>query len=220
MGVLDALRRDGIDLRNSPMLGTSAGSWAASAIALDVSFERLSSLRTPRFPNPRAGLLEKSARLVFGRATSPLVSVVACELPRLKRTVISGATTPLSVAVAASSAVPGLLSPQRINGRRFVDGGVRSMVSVDLASPADTLIVIAPLAGAMFGPFNNLVQRNTADEVEEWKQKHGGQVMFFAPSETIAKVATLPHHLFDRDRGLAAYELALTETRLETQRSR
>lgn len=211
MGILDALRERGVTLTNCPMIGTSAGSWAASAVALDVPFERLAELKTPRFPDPRAGVLEKSARLVFGRATNPLVTAVACQLPRLRRTVLDGATVPLSRLVAASSAVPGLLSPQRVNGRLYIDGGVRSGVSVDLAPAADTLIVIAPLAGAMFGPFNNLVERNTAEEIEGWTSTHGGRVVLFAPSAATAKVATLPHHLFDKDRALAAYDLARRE---------
>ena len=211
MGILDTLRERGIDLSRSPMIGTSAGSWAASATALGVSFRDLAALRTPRFPDPRPGVLARSARLVFGRATNPLVSAVACELPRLRRVVLDGASTPLSLAVAASSAVPGLLSPQRVAGRLYVDGGVRSGVSVDLASAAETLVVIAPLAGAMFGPFNNIVERNTAEEIDDWTRVHGGRVILFAPSETTARIATLPHHLFDKERARAAYDLARAE---------
>ena len=211
MGVLDGLRDRGIDLSGSPMIGTSAGSWAAAATALDVSWDRLSSLRTPRFPDPRPGVLSRAARLVFGRATHPLVSSVACELPRLRRTVLDGAQIPLSLAVAASSAVPGLLSPQRVRGRLYVDGGVRSGVSVDLAPAADTLVVIAPLAGAMFGPFNNIVERNTAEEIDDWRARHGGRVILFAPSTSTAKIATLPHPLFDPDRARAAFDLARGE---------
>lgn len=211
MGILDGLRSRGIDLHDSPMIGTSAGSWAAAATALGIPFDRLAALKTPRFPDPRSGVLERSARLVFGRATHPMVSVVACQLPRLRRTVLACDSVPLSVAVAASSAVPGLLSPQRVNGRLYIDGGVRSGVSVDLAPASDTLIVIAPLAGAMFGPFNNIVERNTAEEIHDWTTRHGGRVLLFAPGAVTAKVATLPHHLFDKDRGVAAYDLARRE---------
>ncbi|MFN5604075.1 MAG: patatin-like phospholipase family protein, partial [Actinomycetes bacterium] len=111
----------------------------------------------------------------------------------------------------ASSAVPGLLAPHRIKGTLYVDGGVRSGVSVDLAAHADVLVVIAPLAGAMFGPFNDIVERNTHEEIAEWEATTGGRTILFAPSIVTSRAATLPHHLFDKDRAMAAYELARTE---------
>ncbi|MEY3070225.1 MAG: hypothetical protein RL473_332, partial [Actinomycetota bacterium] len=68
-------------------------------------------------------------------------------------------------------------------------------------------------AGAMFGPFNNLVERNTDREINSWKNSCGGAVRLFAPSATTAKVATLPHHLFDKDRAIAAYAHGREEAR-------
>ena len=70
MGVIDGLRSRGIDLTGCPMLGTSAGSWAAAATALAIPFIELISLDVPKFPNPRPGILAASAREVFGDATS------------------------------------------------------------------------------------------------------------------------------------------------------
>ena len=213
MGVLEGLRENGIDLSAAPMVGTSAGSWAAAATALDVDFEQLAALDVPRFPDPRSGVLANSARRVFGNAMRSNVHVIACALPRLHRTELDGALIPLSTMVAASSAVPGLLAPQRVNGRWYIDGGVRSGVSVDLAAPADLLIVIAPLAGAMFGPFNNLVERNTDREITAWKKSCGGNVRLFAPNAETAKIATLPHHLFDKGRAIEAYAHGRQEAR-------
>jgi hypothetical protein len=57
----------------------------------------------------------------------------------------------------------------------------------------------------MFGPFNNLVERNTAREIEAWKESCGGNFRLFAPTAATAKIATLPHHLFDKDRAIHAY---------------
>jgi NTE family protein len=212
MGVLDGLRDQGIDLSTAPMVGTSAGSWAAAATALGIGFDQLAALDIPRFPNLRPGVLANSARRVFGNAMRANVHVIACAIPRLRRTELDGAKFPLSTMVAASSAVPGLLAPQRIEGRWYIDGGVRSGVSVDLAAPADLLIVIAPLAGAMFGPFNNLVERNTDREISAWKKSCGGNVRLFAPNAETAKIATLPHHLFDKDRAIEAYAHGRQET--------
>ncbi len=213
MGILEGLREQGIDLSTAPMIGTSAGSWAAAATALGVDFDQLAALEVPRFPDPRSGVLANSARRVFGNAMRSNVHAIACAIPRLRRTELDGAKFPLSTMVAASSAVPGLLAPQRIEGRWYIDGGVRSGVSVDLAAPADLLIVIAPLAGAMFGPFNNLVERNTDREIDAWKKSCGGNVRLFAPNAATAKIATLPHHLFDKERAIEAYAHGRQEAR-------
>ncbi|MFC3503923.1 patatin-like phospholipase family protein [Micromonospora krabiensis] len=52
-------------------------------------------------------------------------------------------------AVAASCAVPGVWPPVAIDGRRYVDGGVRSMTNADLAAGAERVLVIQPsLEGA------------------------------------------------------------------------
>jgi NTE family protein len=48
-------------------------------------------------------------------------------------------------AVAASCAVPGVWPPVTIDGRRYVDGGVRSGENADYAAGASRITVIAPL---------------------------------------------------------------------------
>src|SRR4051795_7843054 len=47
-------------------------------------------------------------------------------------------------AVAASCAVPGVWPPVTIDGRRYVDGGARSMANSDLAAGADRVLVLLP----------------------------------------------------------------------------
>lgn len=193
------------------MLGTSAGSWAASAVALGVPFERFADLDIPRFPDPRKGVLAGVARQVFGESTHPGVRVVACSLPRMTRTVLSGERTALADLVAASSAVPGLLSPQSIDGTQYVDGGVRSAISADLAPVADHLVVIAPLAGAMFGPFGGLVTRRMERELNGWRRRGGKDVLVFSPRSHTASIARWPGQLFRTDVALDAYDLGRTQ---------
>ncbi|WP_430784127.1 patatin-like phospholipase family protein [Actinoplanes sp. G11-F43] len=53
---------------------------------------------------------------------------------------------PLLHAVSASCAVPGLMPPVTIDGRRYMDGGVRLGAGADFAKGADRLVVIAPMA--------------------------------------------------------------------------
>jgi NTE family protein len=48
-------------------------------------------------------------------------------------------------AVAASCAIPGVWPPVTINGRRYVDGGMRSPVNADLAKGYERVAVIAPI---------------------------------------------------------------------------
>ncbi len=52
-------------------------------------------------------------------------------------------------AVAASCAVPLVWPPVTIKGQRYIDGGVRSVVNVDLAKGCERLVVIAPLTAAL-----------------------------------------------------------------------
>ena len=48
-------------------------------------------------------------------------------------------------AVGASCAVPGVWPPVSINGRRWIDGGMRSAANADLAADCERVAVIAPL---------------------------------------------------------------------------
>jgi NTE family protein len=54
---------------------------------------------------------------------------------------------PLRTAVTASCAVPCVFPPVEINGRRYMDGGARSVTNADLARGAARVVIIEPLAG-------------------------------------------------------------------------
>ncbi|MGB2939448.1 MAG: patatin-like phospholipase family protein [Candidatus Dormiibacterota bacterium] len=62
---------------------------------------------------------------------------------------------PISMAAAASAAVPVLYTPISINGRDYVDGGLRGTASIDVAIEAgcDLIICVNPLV-----PFDNTSQ--------------------------------------------------------------
>ena len=49
-------------------------------------------------------------------------------------------------AVAASCAVPGIWPPMTVDGRRYIDGGVRSSTNVDFVADCDVILVVAPVA--------------------------------------------------------------------------
>lgn len=55
----------------------------------------------------------------------------------------------LTDAVAASCAVPIVWPPITVNGRRYIDGGVRSVANADLAAGYDRVVVLAPVTIAL-----------------------------------------------------------------------
>ena len=57
----------------------------------------------------------------------------------------SGSGVDLVDAVGASCAVPGVWPPVTINGRRWIDGGMRSPANADLAAGYDRVVVVAPI---------------------------------------------------------------------------
>jgi NTE family protein len=57
----------------------------------------------------------------------------------------SGSGVDLVDAVGASCAVPGVWPPVVINGRRWMDGGMRSPANADLAAGYDRVVVVAPI---------------------------------------------------------------------------
>ena len=77
--------------------------------------------------------------------------VVACQLDTWERTVFSAETRPavsIPDAVAASSAIPIVFKPVRINGVDYVDGGVKGAAAVDVAidKGAELIVVVNALA--------------------------------------------------------------------------
>ena len=57
----------------------------------------------------------------------------------------AGSGVDLVDAVGASCAVPGVWPPVTINGRRWIDGGMRSPANADLAAGYDRVVVVAPI---------------------------------------------------------------------------
>lgn len=55
----------------------------------------------------------------------------------------AAAGAPLERAVASSCAVPGMYPPITIDGKRYMDGGVRTMHNADLAEGHDSVVVVS-----------------------------------------------------------------------------
>lgn len=111
---------------------------------------------------------------------------------------------PLDRAIASSCAVPGLFPPVSIAGRRYMDGGVRSGTSADLALDCepDVAVVIAPICArtASFGP---LAERSMWDEVGQLEAA-GSRVCAVIPGD--AEIEAFGPNLMDAGRAAAARE--------------
>ena len=209
-GVARGLADAGIPVTTAPALGTSAGSWVASALALGVDYDEFDALEVPSVPNRRPGVLADLARRVFGEATHPLVAVSAVCVRSRRRHILDGGRYPLADLVAASSAVPGLLPPHRIDGRLYVDGGMWSATSVDAAASAEHVIVVAPLAGSVLGPMGRAAGLLLERELRAWRRRHPDhRITLIRPNREIARHSGRnPLSLFDADRARAVYPLA------------
>ncbi len=81
-------------------------------------------------------------------------------------------------AVAASCAVPGVWPPATIDGRRYIDGGVRSNENADYAAGASHVLVIAPLGSVEFFPS----EKPLAQAVEQLRTA-GAEVAIVEPDK-------------------------------------
>lgn len=71
---------------------------------------------------------------------------------------------PLNRAVASSCSVPGIYPPITINGRRYIDGGMRSATNADLARGSDVALVVAVTVGVQ-GPMAESSRRRLEREL-------------------------------------------------------
>jgi NTE family protein len=67
----------------------------------------------------------------------------------------------LARAVTASCSVPGIFPPVTIQGRRYMDGGMRSVANADLAAGADPVLILVPTREG--GPGIGSIARNELD---------------------------------------------------------
>lgn len=107
----------------------------------------------------RASTVPESARL---RLVGGRLQVTAWPERALRVTAVDAVTgefrtfdrtsgVPLQEAVTASCAVPGIWPPITVDGRRYVDGGLRSPVNADLAAGYARVVVLAPIVRGL-GP--------------------------------------------------------------------
>ncbi|ONI86577.1 patatin [Actinosynnema sp. ALI-1.44] len=126
----------------------------------------------------RVGALALAARTV---PEADRLAVVASRLPshewpsfRLRIVAVDAETgeprvfdndsgVPLVDAVAASCAVPGIWPTVSIDGRRYVDGGVRTIDNADLAAGFERVVILLPLGTQSLFPLGKPLDEVVAD---------------------------------------------------------
>jgi NTE family protein len=123
----------------------------------------------------------------------------------------AGDGAPLSHAVAASCSVPGIFPPPTILGRRWMDGGVRSSLSMDAASGYRrvlTLAVVTPLSGAIIA---GQIARETAAV-----EAAGGQALMLTPDAE--SLGVFPSNLMNAKGRAAIAKAGFAQGRREAAR--
>ena len=210
MGVARALIEAGIPVGSGPMLGTSAGSWTAAALAVGMDLaEILASWHGA--PRDEASRVIDITRGLFGAARDERVSTAAIRLPVLYPRILTGSEHDLADLVAASSSPPRVAVPHGIDGHRYIDAGIVTTTSADRAAPADLLVVVAPMAGPVLGRLGAASERLVAIELMRWRRR-GGHVLYIRPTRAVGALAgTRPTDVLDPATAeptyRAAYEL-------------
>lgn len=121
---------------------------------------------------------------------------------------------PLSRAVASSCSVPGIYPPITINGRRYIDGGMRSSTNADLAKGCDVAIVVAVTSNVQ-GPMAEAARRRIEGELADIREA-GGDTVLIQPDE--ASINAFGVNLMDFSRRAGAAEAGLAQGRAEAAR--
>lgn len=114
---------------------------------------------------------------------------------------------PLSRAIASSCSVPGVYPPITINGRRYIDGGMRSGTNADLAKGYDSVIIVAVRGGLAAGPMAEISKKRLEGEVAVLKES-GSSVALITPDAASREVFGPNLHDFTRRAGAAEAGLA------------
>jgi NTE family protein len=124
---------------------------------------------------------------------------------------------PLERAVAASCCVPGIFAPVSIEGRRYVDGGLRSGTNADLAlaSGATHVLVLAPMVRGNAGLARLMFERLDAETAE--LRDAGADVALVTPSREDARALGLD--FMDPKKRADAVRLGLEAGRREAERA-
>jgi predicted acylesterase/phospholipase RssA len=207
LGVATGLAESGVDVRTGPMMGTSAGAYAAAALATDVDFEAVMAAWPSQFEVKVSRTVEVT-RPVFGNRRARGVAGIAVWISRLRRVALWCDDESCTDVVAASSSPPPFAWPHKIDGRNYIDGGYASMTSVDLAPLADLLVLVTPMWDGA-GSRGRRAALRARREMTAYRQAGGGRILHVRPSEEICTLGAFKMPaMFDRDLARQVFPLA------------
>jgi len=196
IGVLKVLAREGIPV--DLLAGTSMGGVIAAAYAAGMSPAEIESeaLATTRWRNlaglvdrslPRRGMFSGNRLLAYferhlgGRTFADLLTplaLVAVDLNTGQEVILQEG--PVALAVRATVALPGLLAPVEVDGRRLADGGLLNNLPVDVVRQMGADIVIAVDVSARHGEVWRSHSRWAPDAIVETVQVLGESLSVMA----------------------------------------
>src|SRR3954471_7827936 len=163
----------------------------------------------------------------------PNLWIVGCDYVSGRRTVFARADAPpahIRDAVAASCAIPAFYHPVKIDGRRYVDGGICSVSNADLLGGRglDAVVVLNPMSSrvraAGGGPVNRVAGamraaagRRLGHEVRKLREE-GTEVVVLQP--TADDLEIMGANLMARGRRAEVMEMARRSTALELRSMR
>jgi NTE family protein len=114
----------------------------------------------------------------------------------------------LARAVASSCSVPGIFPPITLNGRRYIDGGMRSATNADVARGHDVTIVVALRIAAGAGPAADALRAQLDGEMAILREE-GRRAELLLPDE--ASMAAFGPNLMDASHRPAAARAGLAQ---------
>jgi NTE family protein len=129
---------------------------------------------------------------------------------------------PLARAIASSCCVPGIFPPVTINGRRYIDGGMKSATNAELSAGYDRVIIVSVTAGmeraaSAFPAIAARARKRMDDELSAITSK-GGEVEMIIPDEE--SQAAFGTNLMDFTRRGEIAAAGLRQGKLEAARLR
>lgn len=133
------------------------------------------------------------------------------------------AGVPIELAVASSCAVPAVFPPITIDGRRYMDGGMRTALNTDVAAGHDAVIAVScfplSLPEGMSDPLVDAM--NAMIEAEFTAVRDAGGVLeVVVPGAEFLDISGWGLNLMDPGRAAAAYQAGVRQAAVEAERLR
>jgi NTE family protein len=116
---------------------------------------------------------------------------------------------PLDLAIASSSAVPGVYPPVSILGARYIDGGMRSATNADVATGYERVLLVSVIPPSLVP----IVEQERISLTEG-----GARVEVIYPSDEMVEVSGRGAFLMDTTRCAAGFEAGMKQGVTEADR--